>query len=76
MMERALVTGGSRSIGRGIVERLKADGYEIVILDHVAPEPAVQSRWVEVDLMDEIGLDRALTDVLKDGPITRVVHNV
>ena len=75
-MERALVTGGSRSIGRGIVERLKADGYEIVILDHVAPEPAVQSRWVEGDLMDEIGLDRALTDVLKDGPITRVVHNV
>jgi NAD(P)-dependent dehydrogenase (short-subunit alcohol dehydrogenase family) len=75
-MERVLVTGGSRSIGRGIVERLKDDGYEVVILDLVPPEPAVQARWVEVDMMDEIGLDRSLADVLADGPITRVVHNV
>lgn len=76
MPERALVTGGSRSIGLGIVERLMADGYEVVILDRMEPEPAVQARWVEVDLMDEIGLDRSLDDVLQDGPITRVVHNV
>jgi 3-oxoacyl-[acyl-carrier protein] reductase len=75
-MERALVTGGSRSIGRGIVERLVADGYEVVIFDRLEPDPPIQTRWVEVDLMDEGAIHSALDDVLKDGPITRVVHNV
>lgn len=75
-MERALVTGGSRSIGRGIVERLVADGYEVVILDRVEPDPPVQTRWIDVDLMDEAATHAALDDVLKDGPITRVCHNV
>ena len=75
-MERALVTGGSRSIGRGIVERLVADGYEVVILDRVEPDPPIQTRWVEVDLMDTDAIHTALDDVLKDGPITRVCHNV
>jgi NAD(P)-dependent dehydrogenase (short-subunit alcohol dehydrogenase family) len=75
-MDRALVTGGSRSIGRGIVERLVSDGYEVVILDRVEPDPPVQTRWIEVDLMDEGATHAALDDVLKDGRITRVVHNV
>ena len=75
-MERALVTGGSRSIGRGIVDRLVADGYEVVILDRVEPDPPVQTRWVEVDLMDETATHAALDDILADGPVTRVCHNV
>ncbi len=76
MENRALVTGGSRSIGRGIVERLIADGYEVVVLDRVEPDPPIQTRWIEVDLMDEQAIQVALDDVLKDGPITRVCHNV
>lgn len=76
MAERALVTGGSRSIGRGIVERLIEDGYEVVILDRVEPDPPVQTRWVAVDLMDLAATNVALADVLADGPITRLVHNV
>jgi 3-oxoacyl-[acyl-carrier protein] reductase len=75
-MERALVTGGSRSIGRGIVQRLVEDGYEVVILDRVEPDPPLQTRWINVDLMNADAIHAALDDVLKDGPITRVCHNV
>lgn len=32
-METALVTGAARGIGRGIVERLAADGYRVIALD-------------------------------------------
>ncbi len=75
-MERALVTGGSRSIGRGIVQRLIEDGYEVVILDRVEPDPPLQTRWINVDLTDTDAIHAALDDVIKDGPITRVCHNV
>lgn len=76
MAERVLVTGGARSIGRGIVGRLLDDGYEVTILDREAPEPACAARWIEVDLMDGDATDAAVREALADGPITRVVHNV
>ena len=76
MTERVLVTGGSQSIGRGIVQRLLDDGYAVTILDRAAPEPAIAARWVEVDLMDPAATDAAVRAALEDGPITRVVHNV
>ncbi len=76
MTERVLVTGGSQSIGRGIVQRLLDDGYAATILDRAAPEPALAARWVEVDLMDPGATDAAVRAALEDGPITRVVHNV
>lgn len=76
MTERVLVTGGARSIGRGIVARLLHEDYEVVILDRVAPEPATTAHWIEVDLMDGEATDAAVREALADGPITRVVHNV
>ena len=76
MAERVLVTGGARSIGRGIVGRLIDDGYEVTILDREAPEPSTTARWIQVDLMDGDATDAAVREALADGPITRVVHNV
>src|SRR3546814_17369300 len=76
MTDRVLVTGGARSIGRGIVERLQQDGYEVVILDRVAPEPATAARWNEVDLMDGEAPDAPVPEALADGPLARGVHNV
>ena len=76
MAERVLVTGGARSIGRGIVGRLIDDGYEVTILDREAPEPSTAARWIQVDLMDGDATDAAVREALADGPITRVVHNV
>lgn len=76
MVDRVLVTGGSRSIGRGIVARLLHDDYEVVILDREAPEPSTTAQWIRVDLMDGDATDAAVREALAGGPITRVVHNV
>lgn len=76
MAERVLVTGGARSIGRGIVARLLHEDYEVTILDREAPEPATTAHWIPVDLMDGDATDAAVREALADGPITRVVHNV
>ena len=76
MAERVLVTGGARSIGRGIVARLLHEEYEVTILDREAPEPSTTAHWIQVDLMDGEATDEAVREALADGPITRVVHNV
>lgn len=76
MADRVLVTGGARSIGRGIVSRLLHDDYDVTILDREAPEPPTTARWIQVDLMDGDATDAAVRAALADGPITRVVHNV
>ncbi|MEQ8817751.1 MAG: SDR family oxidoreductase [Thalassobaculum sp.] len=76
MAERVLVTGGARSIGRGIVARLLHEEYEVTILDREAPEPSTTAHWIQVDLMDGEATDAAVREALADGPITRVVHNV
>ena len=76
MTDRALVTGGANGIGRAIVERLAADGYECLVFDRVAPRNDLPAAYAEVDLSDRAGTATALAQVLKDGPITRLVNNV
>jgi NAD(P)-dependent dehydrogenase (short-subunit alcohol dehydrogenase family) len=73
MAERALVTGGSRNIGRAICERLVADGYEVVQFDLAEPEAETGAAFVKVDMGDEAALARALAGL---GPVTRLVNNV
>ena len=36
-MKKAFVTGGSRGIGRGIVEKLASDGYDVVFTYNSKP---------------------------------------
>ncbi|MDP6707706.1 MAG: SDR family oxidoreductase [Alphaproteobacteria bacterium] len=76
MNEVALVTGGSRNIGRAICERLVADGYEVIQFDVVEPEDAKAGSYVRVDLSDEAETAAALDDVRKGRRITRLVNNV
>ena len=79
---RALVTGGSRGIGRAIVERLAADGHEVVATARNASSlqllevDAATQGWTiasaACDVTDDHAVDRL---VLDHGPFDLVVAN-
>ena len=52
MGKTAIVTGGSRGIGRAIVDRLRADGYNVVTCGRVArPDELPEAvLWVTADV--------------------------
>lgn len=83
---RALVTGGSGSIGSAIAERLAVDGYAVVVHGHRHGESAERAAEkirvhggsatsVSFDITDESATRQALEALLKDGPIQIVVNN-
>lgn len=76
MSEYALVTGGSRNIGRAICERLQADGYKVIQFDVIEPENPEAAEFHQVDLGDTEATAAALAAITKDRPVTRLVNNV
>jgi len=84
--KRALVTGGSGTIGSAIAQRLAADGYAVIIHAHRNPVSADQvveriranngsASSVSFDIVDGVATRHALEALLKDGPIQVVVNN-
>jgi 3-oxoacyl-[acyl-carrier protein] reductase len=74
--EATLVTGGSAGIGAGIVERLRADGQTVVILDRQAPRESGGDHFEAVDLANAEATREALARVCARFSITRLVNNV
>lgn len=85
-MKRALVTGGSGSLGRAIVRRLAASGHHVVIHAHrgidIGQALAEELRQlggsaevVQFDIVDAVATEAALTRLLADGPIQILVNN-
>lgn len=84
--KRALVTGGSGTIGSAICTRLAADGFAVIVHAHqhgVAAEDVVneivkaggEASPVSFDVTDPAGTTRQLEQLLKAGPIQVVVAN-
>ena len=86
LSKRALVTGGSGTIGSVICQRLAADGYAVIVHAHRHPETAehVAEKITSsggtatvacFDVADGQSTAKALQDLLKDGPIQVLVNN-
>jgi 3-oxoacyl-[acyl-carrier protein] reductase len=69
----AIVTGGSTGIGRAIVERLLAAGYEVLSLD-LQPSP-LGVRHVRVDLTDPEATRQAAAEIARSHAVTTLIHN-
>ena len=74
MTEYALVTGASRNIGRAIAERLKADGYSILMLDRNEPEDPSLGEFRQVDLANPEATAQALAWAVDGRVVTRLVN--
>ena len=74
-LHSALVTGGSRGIGAAIAQRLRHDGFRIVVLDRIAPEHDAVDAFHEVDLADAQATFAAAEQAASAGHVTRFVHN-
>jgi len=83
---RALVTGGSGSIGAAACRRLAADGRHVYVHAHSRPAQAEKlaaeitasggsARAVSFDIADRDATGTALQELLGDGPIQIVVNN-
>jgi acetoacetyl-CoA reductase len=82
MARTALVTGGTRGIGRGCCEALEAAGYRVAATYHASEEPAkafssetgiAVHRW---DVGDEAACAEGIAEVERDlGPIEVLVNN-
>ena len=72
----ALVTGGSRGIGRAIVKRLLADGFEVLNFSRTpAEESAAGETFESVDLMDPQATSQAIAHWSGKREIVHLVNN-
>ncbi len=85
-MKRALVTGGSGTIGAAICRRLAADGFSVIVHAHQHPDSAARvaekiraaeglATVATFDIVDGTATAKAIQALLADGPISVVVNN-
>ena len=86
MKRRALVTGGSGTIGAVICQRLAADGCAVVVHANRHPKSAQQvvenitadggaAQMTTFDVADPDATLKAIESLLDEGPIQVLVHN-
>ena len=83
-MRTALVTGGAQGIGRGIVTRLRADGWHVAVMDRdaealeeiAARDPGILALRADVGIeADVLGALSALRDWLDGAGLDLLVSN-
>ncbi|HEY5206237.1 MAG TPA: SDR family oxidoreductase [Roseiarcus sp.] len=73
----AVVTGGAQNIGRAIAERLRDDGYHVVILDVIEPEvESFRADARRIDLSDRAAAEKAFAEIAADYPVKALINNV
>jgi NAD(P)-dependent dehydrogenase (short-subunit alcohol dehydrogenase family) len=74
--EVAVVTGGSRGIGRTIVERLRADGMRVAVVSRSPAPPGPGHLQIAADVTDRVAVDAAFERVRRElGPVDLLVSN-
>jgi len=70
----AVVTGGSKGIGRAIADRLKASGVRVWIWD-IAPSQLDGTHYISVDVTSSQQIDAALSQMLRQVPAIDILVN-
>lgn len=75
--KRILVTGGTKGIGRAVVERLRRAAGKVVTVARTLPPDAAPGEFVQGDVSKRDGLDRVVNAVLNClGGLDILIHNV
>lgn len=75
--KRALVTGGTRGIGRAIVDRLRSGGADVITAARNAPAGGWDEHVFEADVSSSEGIAHLASEALdRLGGIDILVHNV
>ncbi len=74
--KRAVVTGGTRGIGRAVAQQLAVDGALVAVIGRTPPEDEkLRTLFVQADLASEEGCDTAAASVLAQlGGVDLLVH--
>lgn len=77
-IKRALVTGGTRGIGKAIALRLEQDGFEVLITGRSCPEwmsGHLRIRYVAVDFLDDRSFEAFLVTLEGLPDISVLINN-